>query len=258
MCGSNNVIKDDGLFVCQSCGTKYSVEEARKIMFGETVEVEGTVKIDHSTELNNLYAVARRAKDSNNDENAYEYYNQILVKDPNSWEAQFYVVYFKSRKCTIKNIAIAASDMKNTINPVLNLIKNNVSNQTEQRKAVEEVVNKTCIISALLFNAAKNHYDNINPRIKNKFLQDYVNKGFIIKDTLYLLGDEVKSIFGESYSDLFVDAWKIGINIHTTLFGNFKDKDIHANKILMYYDKVSKYDPSYERPKLKKGLFGHY
>lgn len=148
--------------------------------------------------------------------------------------------------------------MKNIIGPVLNLIKDNVYDETEQRKAVEEVVNKTCILCTMLFNAAKNHYDNINYRIKDKFLQDYVNKGFIIKDALYILGDDVSLIFGESYSDLFVDAWKLGIAVHKTLFNQFKDKDAHANKILMYYDKVIKYDPSFERPKLKKGLFGHY
>lgn len=148
--------------------------------------------------------------------------------------------------------------MKNTINPVLNLIKDNVSDETEQRKAVEEVVTKTMLICTMLFNAAKNHYEKINPRIKSKFLQDYVNKGFIIKDTLYMLGDEVYALFGESYSKLAVDAWKLGVTVHVQLFGNFKDKDAHANKILMYYEKISKYDPSFERPKLKKGLFGHY
>lgn len=37
MCGSTDLMKQDGVFVCQSCGTKYSVEEAKKMM------VEGNV-----------------------------------------------------------------------------------------------------------------------------------------------------------------------------------------------------------------------
>ena len=30
MCGSTDLVKKEGLFECQSCGTKYSVEEAKK------------------------------------------------------------------------------------------------------------------------------------------------------------------------------------------------------------------------------------
>ena len=38
MCGSSDLLKQDGVFVCQGCGCKYSVEEARKMMVedGET------------------------------------------------------------------------------------------------------------------------------------------------------------------------------------------------------------------------------
>ena len=31
MCGSTDLLKQDGVFVCQSCGCKYSVEEAKKM-----------------------------------------------------------------------------------------------------------------------------------------------------------------------------------------------------------------------------------
>ena len=48
MCGSTDLVKQDGVFVCQSCGTKYTVEEAKKMM------VEGTVRIDASEKLGNL------------------------------------------------------------------------------------------------------------------------------------------------------------------------------------------------------------
>ena len=40
MCGSTDLMKQDGVFVCQSCGTKYSVEEAKKMMVEGTVQVE--------------------------------------------------------------------------------------------------------------------------------------------------------------------------------------------------------------------------
>lgn len=115
MCGSNDVVKQDGLYVCQNCGTKYTVEEARKMMIEGTVDVQGTVKVDTSDELKNLYEVARRAKDTGNSENALKYYDMILVKDPNSWEAQFYVVYYRARLCRVAEIESAAKSLKKSL-----------------------------------------------------------------------------------------------------------------------------------------------
>ena len=65
MCGSNNLVKTGDNFVCQDCGTKYTVEAAKKLM----VEVEGkvdvsgsSVTIDNSAAVQNYLANARRAK----------------------------------------------------------------------------------------------------------------------------------------------------------------------------------------------------
>ena len=40
MCGSNDIVKKDGLYVCQFCGTKYSVEDAKKMMIDGTVNTQ--------------------------------------------------------------------------------------------------------------------------------------------------------------------------------------------------------------------------
>lgn len=85
MCASPNLIKKDGMYVCENCGTRYTVEEARKMMIEGSVDVSGsTIKIDTSNELANLYQIARRAKNDNNSENAAKYYDMILIKDPTS------------------------------------------------------------------------------------------------------------------------------------------------------------------------------
>lgn len=62
MCGSQDLVKQDGMFVCQNCGTKYSVEEAKKLL--------GTVKVDKTEETEKLLVLARRAREDNNSENA--------------------------------------------------------------------------------------------------------------------------------------------------------------------------------------------
>ena len=81
MCGSNDLVKQNGMLVCQSCSTKYSVEEAKKMMIEGTVDVSGSsVKIDTSDELENWYKTARMAKIENNAEKAQSFYNLILKK----------------------------------------------------------------------------------------------------------------------------------------------------------------------------------
>jgi len=66
LCGSNDFVKEDGLFVCQSCGTKYSVEEAKKMMVEGTVEVTGSVQIDRSKEIENKIQNAIREFNNGN------------------------------------------------------------------------------------------------------------------------------------------------------------------------------------------------
>lgn len=89
MCGSNDVVKQEDLFVCQNCGTKYSVEAARKMMIEGTVDVQGTVKIDKSNELDNLLKLAQEAISSDNGEEAYTYANRVLEIEPNNAQAWF-------------------------------------------------------------------------------------------------------------------------------------------------------------------------
>ena len=253
MCGSNDVVKQDGLYVCQSCGTKYSVEEARKMMAGDKVEVEGTVKIDTSSELENLYELARRAKDTNNSENALKYYDQILVKEPNSWEAQFYVVYFKSMGCKIAEISSAATNLNNCIEPVLNLVKNNINNSDEQDNIIEEICDRTMTMAEMLDDAARNHFNNISPRVQDKFVQGYVNKVFSVISLYYNSGDKLIEIFGETYKEIAIGFWKLGIAKHKRIFGFFTDKKANENRIDIYVAKIQEYEPTYEKPKLNKG-----
>lgn len=90
MCGGNDLIKQDGVFVCQSCGCKYSVEEAKKMMVEGTVDVSGsTVKIDNSELIDNYYKMAEKAYESKNLKDAESYCNKIIEISPNDYKAWF-------------------------------------------------------------------------------------------------------------------------------------------------------------------------
>jgi len=78
MCGSADLVKQDGMYVCQNCGTKYSVEEAKKLMIDGPVTVTGKVKIDHSDEYDRLVTLGNDAFTDNRFDAAYEYYSKAI------------------------------------------------------------------------------------------------------------------------------------------------------------------------------------
>ncbi len=153
MCNSNDLVKQDGMYVCQNCGTKYTIEEAKKLM--------GTVKIDDTDELKNLYELARRAKENNNSDNAQKYYEQILVKNPSSWEANFYSVYYQSLNTVIAGISNAAISFTNNLKTVFLLIKKNIDDNDCYSKVLE-VYNCSVSLATALFRSACTHYQNYN------------------------------------------------------------------------------------------------
>ena len=83
MCGSTNLIKEGGVFVCQSCGCKYSVEEAKKMM------VEGVVSVDKSGDARRFLDLARQARKSSNNSKAEDYASQVLEIETDNYEAWF-------------------------------------------------------------------------------------------------------------------------------------------------------------------------
>lgn len=103
MCNSTDLVKQDGVFVCQSCGTKYSVEEAKKMMIDGTVEVQGTVKVDNSSFVQKSLDNARRAKQKQDWEEVEKYYNLVEQNDPKNIEAIFYSAYGKARMSMVES-----------------------------------------------------------------------------------------------------------------------------------------------------------
>lgn len=100
MCGSNDIIKQEGVYVCQSCGTKYSPEEAKKLM------VEGTVTIDKSSEKENLKTLAKRYYENEEWEKADDYYDRIIELDPHDWEAIYYGGLASAFRSTFDNLRV--------------------------------------------------------------------------------------------------------------------------------------------------------
>ena len=253
MCGSNNIIKQDGLFVCQACNTKYSIEEARKMMFGEVVEVEGTVKIDSSEELSNLYELARRASKTNDSKHALDYYEKILIKEPNSWEAQFCVglhMLYDYGVVNPDNLEEFNSSLKSSIL----VIKNNLMDDDEKTKALAFITNELIELCSDIFDVT---YDYLK-RVKSSNELRVGESHSVLISTSHILfdyGDSVIEINDKS-RNFAIGSWETAIDWGATFnyVFNRSTKNEHKKLIEYYVKKIQQYNPQYESPKFKTSI----
>jgi len=186
MCGSTDLLKQDGVFVCQSCGSKYSVEEARRMMIDGTVEVKGKVSIDNTAKLDNLYKVTRRAREDGNINLAFKYYEQLNMEDPDNWEPAFFVAYYSAINIlkndkegdsvrVIGNTVKLGGNYRSGIRPSINAIANcldgvfnfieNIKVYEEQKTALETVGGYVESISGELYNIIDSEFDRMSREI---------------------------------------------------------------------------------------------
>lgn len=143
MCGSTELIKQDGFFVCQNCGIKYSVEEAKKMMLGENAEVQGVVKADDITSVEKYLANARRAKEKEDWEEAEKYYKLVEQNDPTNIEAIFYSTFGKAKTSLVDADVYKRAAVFNVLKNSLSIISNNyrIENKEENEFAIKSITN---------------------------------------------------------------------------------------------------------------------
>lgn len=104
VCGSNDLVKEDGCFICQYCGAKYSPEEAKRLIVevNDKVDVSGSkVTVDNTSFVERSLENARRAKAKEDWEECEKYYNMVEQYEPTNIEAIFYSSYGKARMALV-------------------------------------------------------------------------------------------------------------------------------------------------------------
>ena len=89
--------------------------------------------------------------------------------EPSSWEATFFSTYYQSYHCSVAEIGVAATRMANCLDTVIYLIEENVSDETEQRAAIQTVANRSIDIAEMLFDAYVNYFITIEIKQREKF-----------------------------------------------------------------------------------------
>ena len=153
-CKSIDLVKRDGLWVCQSCGTQ----------FENDVELN-KVSIDYSEDLQRLYKAARMAKDLGNYDGAQHYYDEILGKNPDSWEAVFNTVYLRFMQCTIAEIDGNAMKMQKTLPTVIRLVHQEYESDA-QDEALVQIEGDLLSLNAL-FEGGSSYYRDKRQELAN-------------------------------------------------------------------------------------------
>lgn len=78
VCGSNDLLKQDGVFLCQACGCKYSLEEVKKMM----VEITNPVQVVGIDNADTLYNRALEWLNLQNEAKAIEVLKEMIEKYP--------------------------------------------------------------------------------------------------------------------------------------------------------------------------------
>ena len=238
MCGSHNLIKKDGLYVCEHCGTKYTVEEARKLM--------GTVKIDKTEENQNLLILARRAREEGNSENAEKYYGMLLQANPNSWEAAFFQVYYRAMQCKVGQIGYYADAVGNALETVAALIDK--ADQAEKNTAIKTITVPCVEIAELFASVATDHY-NKHMSVNGVFeecVQTNVNASLIL--------GKLEIVVKEYCDDknVIVALQKHYVS-HLNAHGKFFNKEYLNKTITRLSNEIRQVDASYAAPTVSSG-----
>lgn len=255
MCGGTDLVKQDGVFVCQSCGCKYSVEQAKKMMIEGSVDVSGsTVKVDSSQELDNLYLLARRAKVEGNLENGLKYYNMILVKDPNNWEPVLYQALFTALTGSHNaNFDRSIEIVDNCIETVVSNIKNNISLVDEQKVAIAETADAILGFATSSYESVDKVYHSGPIASRIDFVDTFLKASTMSIDLIIHLADCIETYFPdqEDLIDISVKLWKDAVNKASkreikNMLESMSSKAETKETIKIIENKIKKYDSNYK------------
>lgn len=250
MCGETDFVKSDGLFVCQSCGTKYSVEEAKKMMIEGTVEVQGSVQIQGAVEINNnaqisnLMQLARSAYESKNYAQAEIFCNQIIALDANNYAAWKLKGEAINYQITGSNDRIA--EVHNCIITSYQVL--NDEGKDEHRKEILASL-RTCLEGEIEFAIelfiSNRPTDELVNKVKDTFVKcaakvvtSYEELGYS-SDEIEDYKNKIKNYYIKRLNEICADCWDN--KVYYNYYRGGWNKDYHPTRdIMLQYISESK------------------
>lgn len=239
LCGSNDIVKQDGLFVCQHCGTKYSVEDAKKLI--------GSVKIDRTDETENLLILARRARAECNAENAEKYYGLVLQNSPKNWEASFYHVYYQAVQCRVVDISNSALSIMNNLSSTFQLIQEEVP-ENEQSDAIGRigisVIDVTKAFASSIIEFSKENATSSSEQIE-------CNRRIVVTGGILEEFEKCLKQYFPNKKDLLLSIQTV-YNKYICAYADMYNEDFCEREVNRLTNEIQSQDTSYTHPKIQK------
>lgn len=246
LCGGNELIKQDGMYVCPFCGTKYTTEEAKKLI------ISGTVKIDNTSDIENWLTLAKRAKDSGNWDEAKEYYKRVLEKDPNNVEAYLEPSYMD---CTANiNTYGKLSQAQATFFEKVIL---ELATEEDRIKAARYAFRRTYEVFTEKAPVAISIVESPTLYGKNEAEADALLEGFIklFGDTCsYIMNMDIKDEAVQTeLRNMGLKGYKLIVNtLSSAICDRRLNKDNWLDNIDVFVNKIKRIEPSYRSPEIEK------
>ena len=187
-------------------------------------------------ELSNLYQLARRARDLKNNEDMANYYKQILLQNPNDWEATLYTLYAAYWTSKIASAETMLRNFYNSQELILRLIKENVSDDTEKMNAVAEVGKIAIELSEHFFAISQKYYAQNTVENLNKYV--------LAVNATVTLGNHIEKEFDVNYvHNTALPCWKQGIRLLVVFINNYGQAEQFRPSVVHYCDVIKRYEP---------------
>ncbi len=226
LCNGTEFVKQDDMFVCQGCGTKYSPEEARKLMSDDAVST--TVKAEN-TEVKNRLLNAKNTYEQSNYAEAYRLYSEVLNIEPDNPTALLYRGASSAWQSSVANMKFG--EAATSAITAISYAKDKF-NEEEFVGFLGELCKTMAVLSFSLYNLADNYVASCQQKIPA-----YSVTGAVIKSNT--MGD-VKNTATQKKLSVLLDGFKVLDAICNNIIPGYNYNDEFCSSLFMFLNQVGK------------------
>lgn len=259
VCGSNDLVKEDGCFICQYCGAKYSPEEAKRLIVevNGKVDVSGSkVTVDNTSFVERSLENARRAKAKEDWEECEKYYNMVEQYEPTNIEAIFYSSYGKARMALVDSDRFKREQKIKVLKNSISVIDDNYDNSPdkyEENKVLIQNINADLLSmmnSSFVMNTVNNgnYTSNNSSYTFDMFIELSLGMIESIEHIIGVITDKKKTIYlwqilRQQYSYIY--------SIYRRASYKYRQRSRWLDAIANIDNQLYRLDPYYHAPSLK-------